>query len=130
MAALPKIVYNNQKVNNIVLDSQPVYYIKDQNGTVLFHQHYGNKSTGGGCYTKSTYHKHTNSCYRIDRNTYRCGGWLDHESGGWYYCGKCGQGLSVWNGDHTVTRETKTLICGKTEKTVDTWELNCGYDPT
>ncbi len=50
MAALPKIIYNGIRVQNLCYNGQEIFNLT-VDGQVRYHKHRGNSSTYGGCYT-------------------------------------------------------------------------------
>ena len=73
----------------------------------VYHEHTGNESEGGGCYTKPVYHTHTNSC----KTHYYNPGTFNRSGGSW----KPGE---------SVNPSMKCPVCGGG---IDTWDSGGGY---
>ncbi len=95
------------------------------------HIHTGNSTSGGGCYTVPVYHVHNNTCYKkcpegTDQWLYDSG---PDDNLHWNDCGWCNicGGFLHRNSENIswVSCNAKTLICGKSTSTVESWKLNC-----
>lgn len=95
-----------------------------------YHVHSGS-SAGSGCYTEPIYHVHTSGCY-VDRQC-DCIGYSqgefggNHEVDGWpiYSCLNCPH-ANYRHGSGKCSAVTSALNCGKTEATVEGYDLGCG----
>lgn len=97
-----------------------------------YHKHEGTEgTTANGCYIKPVYHVHRNSCYSTP-----CGGslYVSYVNGTASYnitCNRCGQtgfvGQTWWdNGSVSRVCSNKSIICGLTTSTIDSYTLSCG----
>ena len=117
----------------------------------VYHVHTGSSSTGGGCYTAPVYHTHTSSCrtgtiVRISTESEPRGGYYD-DNGIWYdlywwrHVDKCNNCGATWTyGQNTdgswfgtqppggtgATHNCGGNYCGKTEETIEKYNLGCG----
>ena len=111
------------------------------------HKHIGNPSIKGGCYTIPVYHSHTDSCYPQKtmpacywgQITYPASTVPGINTGDYWRCTcSCGEvaegstagGISVVPGsmhkaETTIADRTKDPTCGKTESSIDNYDLGC-----
>lgn len=111
----------------------------------VYHEHSGTGTEGGGCYTVPVYHNHKDSCYEEGYwcewgKPYLAGGtpsaWISkcscgkesvssHESGCETGKHEYHRGALICDKSETETIESYELGCGKTNKTVIRYDLNC-----
>ncbi len=106
------------------------------------HFHTGDTSAGGGCYTKPKYHSHTSTCNS------KCHVWASGCQGGGstqddkilcpvhehhYSCGRGDvqviykhQKSEPHKGQYSYDHDY--ISCGKSTSTIESYELNCGYE--
>jgi len=127
------------KVKVIVYDASNNSKTSDIISFTTAHQHTGNSTDGGGCYTGINYHTHDDVCYDITYNYNtmvnqgtnetghggNCGGTVSTHK-----CSVCGakRGICRRCGSKTCSKgcktvKSKTLNCSKT---IDSYYLNCG----
>ena len=133
--------------NNTTPASNPAYEIVEYR-----HQHSGNSSESGGCFTVPIYHVHTGSsasgggCYTVRHeqvNEVRCGGSISKVSWCSCRCNKCGNfyinsvqgGYDTWPMPSSCSEIVGTNVsyyytlgCGKNESVVEVYTVGCGYD--
>lgn len=139
MAALPKMIYGGTKIGTVMYNEKEVHTIIEQqsNGTniAVYHKHWGNKNTGGGCYTKRVthkhtgnssegsgcytkpvYHEHTDSCYKLIKErrtgTLKYSGPVDNSPGySWYMCTTCNTMVQ----EHSTVEIYGEHVCNENE---------------
>jgi len=99
------------------------------------HQHSGNTTTGGECYTEK-YHVHNDSCKNTGTYVFDSlvpGGTFNPNTGGfpsYYKCDNCGHQVYVdgaWYGSN-VHNCGEGYSCGKTTSTIESYILDCGKE--
>ena len=98
-----------------------------------YHSHIGNTS-GGGCYSSPIYHIHNSSCYTTVTNRCNCRGYGqgnflgNHATDGYpiYACTNCPHQSTDHSGTCNVSSQSQVINCGKTETTIEFYDLGCG----